>query len=133
MSAYRIYRMKESTRQQFRWAPHTIGITTVKPKDYDLTVTVEANTPYAVWIQLKDSADALQVGDILESESGDLRIYKYVGFEEAQWVVPETKTAPESAPVPAGADAGYSGGDVTLGRDEPLRPGRLFAWNAIRL
>jgi hypothetical protein len=92
--------MRESTRQQFRWAPHTIGITTVKPKDYDLTVTVEANTPYAVWIQLKDSADALQVGDILESESGDLRIYKYVGFEEAQWVVPETKTAPESAPGP---------------------------------
>jgi hypothetical protein len=100
LSAYRIYRMKESTRQQFRWAPHTIGITAIKPKDYDLTVTVEANTPYAVWIQLKDSADALQVGDILESESGDLRIYKYVGFEEAQWVVPETKTAPESAPVP---------------------------------
>ena len=93
--------MKESTRQQFRWAPHTIGMTSVKPKDYDLAVTVEAATPYAVWIQLKDSADALQVGDILESESGDLRIYKYVGFEEAQWVVPEMKTAPESAPVPA--------------------------------
>ena len=103
--------MKESTRQQFRWAPHTIGVTTVKPKEYDLTVTVEANTPYAVWIQLKDSADALQVGDILESESGELRIYKYVGFEEAQWVVPEVKTAPESAPaVSAEQPSSTSGG-----------------------
>jgi hypothetical protein len=98
LSVYRIYRLKESARQQFRWAAHTIGIPTIKPKDYDLTVTVEANTPYAVWIQLKDSADALQVGDILESGSGDLRIYKYVGFEEAQWLVPEMKTASESAP-----------------------------------
>ena len=94
--------MKESTRQQFRWAPHTIGITAIKPKDYDLTVTVEANTPYAVWIQLKDSADALQVGDILESESGDLRIYKYVGFEEAQWVLPEMKTSTETPSVTTG-------------------------------
>lgn len=100
MTAYRIYRMKESARQQFRWAPHTIGISNVKPKDYDLIATVEASTPYAVWIQLKDSDEPLQVGDILEAESGELRIYKYVGFEEAQWVVPETKTAPESAPVP---------------------------------
>ena len=92
MSAYRIYRMKESTRQQFRWAPHTIGVTNVKPKDYELTVTVEAPTPYAVWTATEGLADALQVGDILESESGELRIYKYVGFEEAQWVVPEMKT-----------------------------------------
>ena len=102
LSAYRIYRMKESTRQQFRWAPHTIGISSVKPKDYEPVCQVEAGTPYAVWIQLKDSEDALQVGDILESESGDLRIYKYVGFEEAQWVIPEMKTAPETAPVEAG-------------------------------
>ena len=105
MSAYRIYRMKESTRQQFRWAPHTIGVTSVKPKDYEAAFTAEAGTPYAVWLQLKDTGDALQVGDILESESGDLRIYKYVGFEEAQWVVPEMKTGPENAPVVADSTA----------------------------
>ena len=102
MAAYRIYRMKESTRQQFRWAPHTIGVTNAKPKDYELTVTVEAPTPYAVWLQLKETSDPLQVGDILETESGELRIYKYVGFEEAQWVLPEMKTGTETAPAISG-------------------------------
>ena len=95
--AYRIYRMKESVRQQFRWAPHTIGATLVKPKDYEQIQTIEASGPYAVWMQLKDSETRLQVGDILESDSGELRIYKYVGFEEAQWQVPEAKTTLEPA------------------------------------
>jgi hypothetical protein len=99
MYVYRIYRMKESARHQFRWAPHTIGITNAKPRDYELTGTVEAPTPYGVWIALKDTPEPLQVGDILESESGELRIYKYVGFEEAQWVLPEMKTSAETAPV----------------------------------
>src|ERR1044071_2988258 len=95
MAVYRIHRMKESARQQCRWSRHTRGVTNVKPKDCEQTLTVDAATPYALWMQLKDSEDALQVGDILESESGSLRIYKYVGFEEAQWVVPEVKTAQE--------------------------------------
>src|SRR5215217_9044392 len=99
MSVYRIHRMKESSRQQFRWAPHTIGVTNVKPKDYEPAATVEATTPYAVWIELKDTVEPLQVGDILESESGELRIYKYVGFEEAQWFVPEVKPAIEASSV----------------------------------
>ena len=64
--------------------------------------TVEASTPYAVWMQLKDSAEPLQVGDILESESGELRIYKYVGFEEAQWVLPEMKASTETPAVSTG-------------------------------
>jgi hypothetical protein len=93
MAVFRIYRMKEAVRQHFRWAPHTIGVTTTKTKDYEHVETVEASGPYAVWMQLKDTENPLQVGDILESESGELRIYKYVGFEEAQWLVPEVKPA----------------------------------------
>jgi hypothetical protein len=93
---YRIYRLKESVRQQFRWAPHTIGVTVVKPKDYEQVQTVEASGPYAVWMTLKDSDSPLQVGDILESDGGELRIYKYVGFEEAQWQVVEAKPAVEA-------------------------------------
>jgi hypothetical protein len=100
--------MKESTRQQFRWAPHTIGITSVKPKDYEPACTVEASTPYAVWIQLKDTPEPLQVGDILESESGELRIYKYVGFEEAQWFVPEVKPVSEGSPAGSPAESAVS-------------------------
>jgi hypothetical protein len=95
MAVYRIYRMKETVRQQFRWAPHTIGVTTTKPKDYEHVETLEASGPYAVWMQLKDSETPLQVGDILESECGGLRIYKYVGFEEAQWQAPEVKPVAE--------------------------------------
>ena len=99
MAAYRIYRMKETARQQFRWAPHTIGVTLAKPKDYEQIHAVDASGPYAVWIQLKDTAQALEVGDILEVESGELRIYKYVGFEEARWLIPEVKSGLEVTPV----------------------------------
>jgi C-terminal processing protease CtpA/Prc len=102
MTEYRIHRMKESVRQQFRWAPHTIGITSVKRKDYDLINAVHASGPYAVWMELKDTDEALRVGDILEVEGGELRIYKYVGFEEAQWVIPEVKSGVEAAPVAVG-------------------------------
>ena len=102
MAAYRIYRMKESVRQQFRWAPHTIGISVVKPKDYELVHAVEAQGAYAVWMQLKDTSTALQVGDILEVEGGEMRIYKYVGFEEAQWFMPEVKSGLETVPLASG-------------------------------
>jgi hypothetical protein len=43
---------------------------------------------------LRESGEPLAVGDLLEAEDGQLRICKYVGFEPAQWVVPEPK--PES-------------------------------------
>ncbi len=35
MPVYQIHRLKETQRQQFRWAPHTSGVTIVKPKDYE--------------------------------------------------------------------------------------------------
>jgi hypothetical protein len=30
----------------------------------------------------------LEPGDVLESETGGLRIFKFVGFEEARWALP---------------------------------------------
>jgi hypothetical protein len=102
MPAYRIHRMKENPRQQFRWAPHTIGLTEVKPKDYEAIGTVEAPTPYAGWLELRQSGEPLQVGDILESDAGELCIYKYVGFEQAQWHLTEAKTVLDNAPAEAG-------------------------------
>ncbi len=92
MPSYQIHRMKENPRQQFRWQPHASGAATVKPKDYEAGETVEAPTAYAAWIALRDTPEALRVGDLLENESGDLCIYKYVGFEEARWIVPEVKS-----------------------------------------
>jgi hypothetical protein len=101
MPAYQIHRLKDAHRQQFRWAPHTSGVTIAKPKDYELGAAVESASPYAVWLSLRDTAEPLEVGDLLETETGELRIYKFIGFEEARWFVPEPAAAPAAAPTPA--------------------------------
>ncbi len=102
MTAYRVYRMKEQASQQFRWAPHVSGATQVKRKDYDEGQTTEAANEYAAWQALREAGTPLRVGDLLEAAGGDLRICKYVGFDAAQWIVPEVKTGLESAPAAAG-------------------------------
>jgi hypothetical protein len=103
MPAYRIHRLKENQRQQFRWAPHTSGATDVKPRDYEQSGSVEAPGVYAAWQALRDGESALNVGDLLEAESGELLICKYVGFEVARWVLPEVKSGLEAAPPAAGS------------------------------
>ena len=103
MPAYRIFRIKETPRQQFRWAPHLSGATFVKPRDYEEAETVEAPSVYALWASLRETDSPLRVGDLVAADSGDLRIVKYVGFEEARWVLPEVKTGLEGVPVAAGA------------------------------
>ncbi len=62
----------------------------VKPRDYHEDGSVNAPGPYAAWTALRDSEKALALGDVLEREDGALLICKYVGFEEARWVVAET-------------------------------------------
>ena len=94
MPSYRIHRLKDHLHQSFRLAPHVSGPANVKPRDYEPGDSIDAATPYAAFFALKDTAETLHPGDLLESE-GALRIYKFVGFEEAQWVLPEAK--PESA------------------------------------
>jgi hypothetical protein len=105
--------MKETPRQQFRWAPHVSGAAVAKPKDYEPAGQVEAEAEYAAWAALRQSGEPLEVGDLLEilssegESTGALRICKYVGFEEARWFVPEqiAPTAAELAPVPQSAEA----------------------------
>ena len=106
MAAYRIYRMKEQASQQFRWAPHVSGATQIRRKDYDEGASVEAPNEYAAWQALRNAGTPLQVGDLLEGLGGELRICKYVGFDAAQWIVPDVKTGLESAPAAAGPDQG---------------------------
>jgi hypothetical protein len=89
MPVYQIHRLKESQRQQFRWAPHISGVTIAKPKDYEPGSAVEGASTYAIWLALRESPEALQVGDLVEVAGGELRILKYIGFEEARWYVPE--------------------------------------------
>jgi hypothetical protein len=80
---FRIWRMKDSARQHFRWAPHVSGAASVKAKDYQAEGEIEAASEYDAWSRLRTSEHPLEVGDLLETESGDLRICKYVGFESA--------------------------------------------------
>ena len=103
MPAYQIYRLKESQRLQFRWAPHTAGTTTVKQRDYEPGPMIEAPSVYAAWDELRHSERPLQVGDILEGSLG-LRICKYVGFEEARWFVPEPSPPAVTDAVPSASE-----------------------------
>jgi hypothetical protein len=104
MPLYRVFRMKDSPRQQFRWAPHVSGPANAKPKDFDPAGEVEALHEYDAWCALRESGKPLLVGDLLESGDGSLRICKYVGFEPAQWILPEPK--PESKlPPPVEAES----------------------------
>jgi hypothetical protein len=98
MPTYRIYRMKDSPRQQFRCAPHLSGCASLKPKEYEPRGEVQARHEYEAWQLLRESEEPIAVGDILETEDGQLRICKYVGFEPAQWVLPEPKQPIEPEP-----------------------------------
>jgi hypothetical protein len=91
MLSYRIHRLKDHLRQSFRFAPHVSGMASVKPRDYEPGESVEASSPYAAFFDLKKSGAPLGAGDVLEAPTGELRIFKFVGFEEAQWVLPELK------------------------------------------
>jgi hypothetical protein len=106
MPLFRVFRMKDSPRQQFRWAPHVSGAAIAKPKDFEPAGEIEALHEYDAWRMLRDAGTPLLVGDLLETESGALTICKYVGFEPAQWVIPEPKLPPPvelEAPAPSAA------------------------------
>ena len=68
MPEYRVFRLKENLRSQFRWAPHLSGVTAVKPKDYEESSAIEAETPGAVAYQSLDAA----VRMIAEGKAGAL-------------------------------------------------------------
>jgi hypothetical protein len=107
MPTFLIHRLRESQRQHFRAAPHTSGVSVVKLKDYEPAANVDARSEYDAWLALRDTETPLLVGDILESEKGELRICKYIGFEEARWFVPEPVPQPlPEAPVVETAVAG---------------------------
>ena len=96
MPSFRIYRLKAHLRQSFRFAPHLSGMASVKPRDYESAedAIVEASSPYAAFFALREAAEPIEIGDVLECGDGSLRIFKFVGIEEAQWVLPEVKPDP---------------------------------------
>jgi hypothetical protein len=110
MPLFRIHRLKDHLRQNFRFAPHLSGTATIKPRDYETVedAVVESPSPYAAFFALREAPRPIQVGDVLECEDGSLRIFKFVGIEDAQWLVPELKPEelkPEAEPVEQAATA----------------------------
>jgi hypothetical protein len=111
MPRYRVHRIKQAPFESFRWAAHTGGLAVIKPKDYDFAEEVEAETPYAVWKSLSSEGNTLRPGDVLEFSLNDgtstsLLITKYIGFEPAQWFIPEPK-ADKGANTPAVCESSY--------------------------
>lgn len=108
MPSFRIHRLKDHLRQNFRFAPHLSGVAHVKPRDYESPepdqedAVVEASSPYAAFFALREAERPVQVGDLLECEDGSLKIFKFVGIEDAKWVLPEAKPEP---PMPPGVPA----------------------------
>ncbi len=90
MPRYYIHRMKDQPRESFRWSAHVSAQAVVKPRDYEPAGEIVASHEYDAWSFMRASESPLRLGDLLESETGDLRICKYVGFEPAKWFVPET-------------------------------------------
>ncbi len=73
-------------------------------------------SPYDAWKKLASEDQPLRPGDLLEtlqpSSGSALQIAKYIGFEPAQWFIPEPKqeTAPSSdTPVQASNERAISG------------------------
>src|SRR5271169_1627568 len=96
MPSFRIYRLKDHLRVNFRFAPHLSGTASLKPRDYAPPDdreddVVEASSPYAAFFALREAPRPIQIGDVLECEDGSLRIFKFVGIEEAQWVLAEAR------------------------------------------
>ncbi len=77
----------------------------MKPRDYEQHGEISAVNEYEAWQSLRAAGQPLGVGDLLENPDGQLKICKYVGFEPAQWVLPEPKHPVEAVsaePEPAG-------------------------------
>jgi hypothetical protein len=91
MPVFKIHRQRESAKSSFRFAPHTSGAAVVKQRDYELAGEKEAASAYALFNELRGTEDALEVGDVVELPEGALKIYKYVGLEDATWWVAPVK------------------------------------------
>jgi hypothetical protein len=111
MASFRIHRMRPHVKINFRWAPHVAGLAIVKQRDYLPGGEFEAPDEYALWADLRNSDDKLEVGDLVERSGaedtvGGLKICKFVGFEAAKWAETEPGVSPSvteaGPPVTAG-------------------------------
>lgn len=110
MSVLRVFRLRDHLRQGFRNGPHMSGVSQVKPRDYQEDFTMECDSAYTAWATLRGTERAIQIGDLIEINGSDLKIAKFVGFDEARWVLPEA--AESSAPNAASLESVKEGGSI---------------------
>jgi hypothetical protein len=97
MAVFRVWRLREVLRQSFKNQEHKGGAVVLKPKDYTESIEIEGESAYAAWSLLKDGETKLEVGDALADSTGKLHIFKYIGFEPAEWQVIEPKQNSDQA------------------------------------
>jgi hypothetical protein len=96
MARYRIFYLNDSRITARREsAPKPKG-TLLQPRHYDDQGEIEAESPYDVWKRLQGEEAGqrgirtLGVGDAIETESREVLICNFWGFDRAQWISAET-------------------------------------------
>jgi hypothetical protein len=79
------------------------GTAALKPRDYVPAEEIEAASTYAAFFEMRGGEKPLEVGDVLEAADGSLRVCKFVGFEEANWIIAEPKPEAELVTAEPGA------------------------------
>ena len=105
MPRYRIFYLNDSHITARREsAPKPKG-TLLKPRHYEEQGEMEAESPYDVWERLQgEEAEQrgirkLGVGDAIETESREVLICNFWGFDKAKWRSTETNPEPGADPV----------------------------------
>ena len=117
MARYRIFYLKDSQIAPRREGPPKPKGTTLQPRHYEEQGELEADSPYDLWGRLQgEEAEQrgirkLGVGDAIETESRQVLICNFWGFDPAEWRSAETHPEP-------GAESG-SGNDPPEGAGQP--------------
>jgi len=72
-------------------APHVSGAVFGEAKDFEQLGQVEGLHEYDAWRAAREAGDPLQVGDLLESDDGRLRICN-TWIRTAEWALPSPST-----------------------------------------
>lgn len=91
MPRYRMHYLKDSALRAFRESPPSDKPYTLRMRDYEARGEIEASSPYTAWKLLQREEPHPQyprkfgVGDVLETESSELLLLNFWGFDSAQW------------------------------------------------
>jgi hypothetical protein len=88
MPCYRLFFLRDRYVSSYREGPPHTKPYQLRIRDYEEGGEAKAATPYAAWKSLRNHSDARRsfgVGDALESDTGELLVLNYWGFDVAHW------------------------------------------------